>query len=201
MWRHDLVVAPEQVFPKADAAEVARADGAAIRARVAGRDPGTNVVALQLESPIEFDRPEPADPALGALVLALAADAGGAPTVRLASYARSGLLGTAAAVGNLTGELHLILIFPAVRKEVPSSTLPALCWACRPPARLAARLSSRLRRLIVSSRAPRDGADCPWLARGGPLSGSLVRSRLPANRAGSRADGPEGSRRGSGCCR
>src|SRR5207253_475900 len=60
-----------------------RADDAAIRARVAGRDPGTNVVALQLESPIEFDRPEPADPALGALVLALAADAGGAPMVRL----------------------------------------------------------------------------------------------------------------------
>jgi S1-C subfamily serine protease len=83
LWRHDLVVASEQVFPKADAAEVVRADGAAIRARVAGRDPGTNVVALQLESPIEFDRPEPADPALGALVLALAADAGGAPMVRL----------------------------------------------------------------------------------------------------------------------
>ena len=83
LWRQDLVVASEQVFPKADAAEVVRADGAAIRARVAGRDPGTNVVALQLESPIEFDRPEPADPALGALVLALAADAGGAPMVRL----------------------------------------------------------------------------------------------------------------------
>ena len=83
LWRHDLVVASEQIFPKADAAEVVRADGAAIRARVAGRDPGTNVVALQLESPIEFDRPEPADPALGALVLALAADAGGAPMVRL----------------------------------------------------------------------------------------------------------------------
>src|ERR1700730_3819097 len=83
LWRHDLVVASEQVFPKADAAEVVRPDVAAIRARVAGSDPGTNVVALQLESPIEFDRPEPADPALGALVLALAADAGGAPMVRL----------------------------------------------------------------------------------------------------------------------
>ena len=54
-----------------------------IRARVAGRDPGTNIVALQLESPIEFDRPEPADPALGALVLTFAADARGTPLVRL----------------------------------------------------------------------------------------------------------------------
>ena len=112
---------------------------------------------------------EPADPALGALVLALAADAGGAPTVRLASYARSGLLGTAAAVGNLTGELHLILIFPAVRKEVPSSTLPALCWACRPPARLAARLSSRLRRSIVSSRRSSRRGGLPVAGSGRPF--------------------------------
>src|ERR1700730_7981054 len=61
-WRNNLVVASEQVFPQADAAEIVLADGAAIHARVAGRDPGTNIVALQLESPIEFDRPEPADP-------------------------------------------------------------------------------------------------------------------------------------------
>ena len=83
LWRNNLVVASEQVFPRADAAEIVQTDGAAIRARVAGRDPGTNIVALQLESPIEFDHPEPADPALGALVLTFAADARGAPLVRL----------------------------------------------------------------------------------------------------------------------
>src|SRR5438046_9609752 len=82
-WRNNLVVASEQVFPRADAAEIVQTDGAAIRARVAGRDPGTNIVALQLESPIEFDRAEPADPGLGALVLTFAADARGAPLVRL----------------------------------------------------------------------------------------------------------------------
>src|SRR6202047_4741625 len=83
LWRRDRVVASEQVFPKADAAEVVQADGTAIPARTAGRDPGTNVVALQLERAVESDRPGPADPALGALVLTLAADAGGAPSVRL----------------------------------------------------------------------------------------------------------------------
>src|SRR5882724_9304919 len=83
LWRNNLVVASEQVFPRADAAEIVQTDGAAIRARIAGRDPGTNIVALRLESPIEFDRPEPADPALGALVLTFAADARGAPLVRL----------------------------------------------------------------------------------------------------------------------
>src|SRR5258708_6181375 len=83
LWRRDLVVASEQVFPKADTAEVMQVDGTAIPARTVGRDPGTNVVALRLESTAEFDRPEPADPTLGTLVLALAADAGGAPMVRL----------------------------------------------------------------------------------------------------------------------
>jgi hypothetical protein len=83
LWRDNLVVASEQVFPRADAAEIVRSDGAAIRARIAGRDPGTNIVALQLESPIASDRRGPADPALGALVLTLAADARGAPLVRL----------------------------------------------------------------------------------------------------------------------
>jgi S1-C subfamily serine protease len=83
LWRHDLVVASEQVFRRADAAEIVQVDGATIRARVAGRDPGTNIVALQLESPIESDRPGPADPMLGALVLTLAADARGAPLMRL----------------------------------------------------------------------------------------------------------------------
>ena len=83
LWRDNLVLASEQVFPRADAAEIVQADGAAIRARTAGRDPGTNIVALQLESPIGFVRPGRADPALGALVLTLAADARGAPLVRL----------------------------------------------------------------------------------------------------------------------
>jgi S1-C subfamily serine protease len=83
LWRRDLVVASEQIFPKADAGAVVQADGTAIPARVVGRDPGTNVVVLRLESAIEFDHPEPAEPALGALVLALAAEAGGAPMVRL----------------------------------------------------------------------------------------------------------------------
>jgi S1-C subfamily serine protease len=84
LWRRDLVVASEEIFPKADAAAVVQADGTAIPARVVGGDPGTNVVVLRLESAIEFDHSEPAEPALGALVLALAAEAGGAPMVRLA---------------------------------------------------------------------------------------------------------------------
>lgn len=77
LWRKDVVVASEQVFPDAADATVTLADGSAFNARVAGRDPGTNIVALQLSgtpdpAPLSADEPRP-----GALALALAADDGG----------------------------------------------------------------------------------------------------------------------------
>ena len=77
LWRKDVVVASEQRFPEAKDAKVMLADGSAFTARVAGRDPGTNVVALQLDGapdsvPLPAGEPQP-----GALVLALGADDGG----------------------------------------------------------------------------------------------------------------------------
>jgi S1-C subfamily serine protease len=82
LWRKDLVVASEQAFPNVGEAKVTLADGSAFAARVAGRDPGTNVVALRIES-----APDPAplpagEPHPGALVLAFGADDGGV-SVRL----------------------------------------------------------------------------------------------------------------------
>src|SRR5207244_1964823 len=100
-------IASEQVFPRADASEIVQTDGAAIRARVAGRDPGTNIVALQLESPIEFDRPEPADPALGALVLTFSGGARGAPLVGLGYLP---WLGPARAPARLSSRLRLSIV-------------------------------------------------------------------------------------------
>ena len=83
LWRKDVVVASEQALPKAEEAEVALADGGSFAARVAGRDPGTNVAVLRLDG-----APEPAplaaeEPRPGALVLALAADGVGGVAVRL----------------------------------------------------------------------------------------------------------------------
>src|SRR5437762_4953008 len=82
LWRKDVVVASEQRFPDAGEAQVTLADGSAFTARVAGRDPGTNVVALQLDgapdpAPLPSGEPQP-----GGLALALGADDGGI-TVRL----------------------------------------------------------------------------------------------------------------------
>jgi S1-C subfamily serine protease len=83
LWRKDVVVASEQALPKAEEAEVLLADGGTFAARVAGRDPGTNVAVLRLDG-----APEPAplaaeEPRPGAVVLALAADGVGGVAVRL----------------------------------------------------------------------------------------------------------------------
>jgi S1-C subfamily serine protease len=77
LWRKDVVVASEQRFPDAGDAQVTLADGSAFTARVAGRDPGTNVVALRLDgtpdpAPLRAGEPQP-----GGLVLAFGADDGG----------------------------------------------------------------------------------------------------------------------------
>jgi S1-C subfamily serine protease len=83
LWRSGVVVASEQVFPKTDRADIVLGDGKRVGARVAGRDRGTNLVALRLEQPIEAALPAAAEPRLGELALALAASASGAPLVRM----------------------------------------------------------------------------------------------------------------------
>jgi S1-C subfamily serine protease len=83
VWGSDVVVASEQVFPRATEVEIRLADGRELKATVAGRDPGSNVVALRLEEPVEVTRPTSAETRLGALVLAVGAAAGGTPSVRL----------------------------------------------------------------------------------------------------------------------
>jgi S1-C subfamily serine protease len=77
LWRKDVVVGSEQSFPDAGEATVTLVDGSAFTARVAGRDPGTNVVALRLDGapdpgPLPASEPEP-----GGLALALGAHDGG----------------------------------------------------------------------------------------------------------------------------
>jgi len=77
LWRKDVVVASEQRFPDTGDAQVTMADGSAFTARVAGRDSGTNVVALTLDgspdpAPLPADEPQP-----GGLALAFGADDAG----------------------------------------------------------------------------------------------------------------------------
>ena len=82
LWRTDVVVAAEQAFADVEEAKVVLGDGSSFAAHLAGRDPGTNVVALKLDG-----APEPAplaagEPHPGALALAFGAAAAGV-SVRL----------------------------------------------------------------------------------------------------------------------
>src|SRR4029077_4649000 len=53
LWRKDVVVASEQRFPDVGDAKVTLSDGSALAARVAGRDSGTNIVALHLDGNVD----------------------------------------------------------------------------------------------------------------------------------------------------
>jgi S1-C subfamily serine protease len=83
LWRKDVVVASEQAFPEAGEATVTLAGGRSSTARLAGRDPGTNVVALRLDGTPDPAPLPAADPHPGALVCAFGADGGGGVSMRL----------------------------------------------------------------------------------------------------------------------
>ena len=89
LWRPDVVVASEQVFPEVAEAEIVHAAGAAVPARIAGRDPGTDLVALRLDTPIDIGPPEAAEPRHGGLALTLSTGFGGTQA-RLGIIARVG---------------------------------------------------------------------------------------------------------------
>ena len=82
LWQPDVVVASEQAIGEREEYEVITAQGLATQARIAGRDPGTNLLMLRLDSPLPSMEILRADARTGALVLALGADVDGATTAR-----------------------------------------------------------------------------------------------------------------------
>jgi S1-C subfamily serine protease len=131
VWDGDVVVASEQMFPRASEAVIRLADGRELKATVAGRDPGTNVVALRLEQPVEITRPPSAETRLGALVLAFGAAAGGDASVRLGIVRALGPAWHSLAGGLIDRRIGLDF----GRKAARSSMRPAGFSVCRPPAR------------------------------------------------------------------
>jgi len=83
LWRDDVVVTSEQMLPDGTDFTVVR-NGVELPARLAGRDPGTNVAALRLERGLGSARPPTAPvPRPGSLALIVGADSAGGPTGRL----------------------------------------------------------------------------------------------------------------------
>jgi S1-C subfamily serine protease len=74
LWRKDVVVAAEQALARVEKAKVVLGDGSSFTAHIAGRDPGTNVVALRLDGTVDSVPLVAAEPQPGALVLAFGAE-------------------------------------------------------------------------------------------------------------------------------
>jgi S1-C subfamily serine protease len=83
LWTPNAVVVSEQALPSSSSDFEVRVADATAPARVAGRDPGTNVAVLRLEREIPSQLPPDAVPQVGALALAVGVGAEG-PAVRLA---------------------------------------------------------------------------------------------------------------------
>src|SRR3954467_11488355 len=82
LWQPDVALTSEQSLPRREEFELLVA-GATAKAKLAGRDPGTNVAVLRLERPIEFSAWKHAEPIHRALALAFGADGTGGVRTRL----------------------------------------------------------------------------------------------------------------------
>jgi S1-C subfamily serine protease len=83
VWRSDIVVASEQSLPPKDDFELVAAGGPVVTARIAGRDPSTNVAILRSAEPIVPPAIAAGEARTGALALAIGADGTGGASARL----------------------------------------------------------------------------------------------------------------------
>ncbi|MSP02118.1 MAG: serine protease [Acetobacteraceae bacterium] len=90
LWRPDAVVTSEEAVGENDSARVRQGE-AEVAAKLAGRDPGTNIAVFRLATPLTGSLPPTgATPRPGSLALVVGADASGAPTGRLAMVHATG---------------------------------------------------------------------------------------------------------------
>jgi S1-C subfamily serine protease len=82
LWQ-GAVVTSEQAVGDREEYEVVSASGATARARIAGRDPGTNLLVLKTETPLDAPTAPRGSARVGTLALALGASVEGAPSARL----------------------------------------------------------------------------------------------------------------------
>jgi S1-C subfamily serine protease len=83
VWRSDIVVASEQSLPKKEEFELVAAGGSVVTARIAGRDPATNIAILRLAEQIASPSIAAGEARTGAVALAIGADGTGGASARL----------------------------------------------------------------------------------------------------------------------
>ena len=83
VWRSDVVVASEQSLPRKDEFELIAPGGSVQTAKLAGRDPSTNVAVLRLASPMASPSIAAGEALTGGVALAIGADGTGGASARL----------------------------------------------------------------------------------------------------------------------
>jgi len=83
VWRSDIVVVSEQSLPRKDDFELVAAGGSVLTARIAGRDPSTNIAVLRLAESIASPPITVGEAHTGAVALAIGADGAGGVSARL----------------------------------------------------------------------------------------------------------------------
>ena len=89
LWRPGVAVTSEQVLAEGEDYTAVLPGGATVPAKLAGRDPGTNVAAFALAHQVA-PLPRAAETGVGAMTLLLGADGTGAPTARFGMVRRLG---------------------------------------------------------------------------------------------------------------
>ena len=82
-WRSDIVVASEQSLPRKDEFELVAAGGSVLTAKIAGRDPSTNIAILRPATPMASPSITAGEARTGAVALAIGADGAGGASARL----------------------------------------------------------------------------------------------------------------------
>jgi len=83
VWRSEIVVVSEQSLPRRDDFELVAAGGSVLTAKIAGRDPGTNIAILRLAEQIAAPSIAAGEAHTGAVALAIGADGTGGASARL----------------------------------------------------------------------------------------------------------------------
>lgn len=83
LWHSGIVVASEQSLPRKDDFEIVAPEGTVLSAKLAGRDPSTNIAILRPDGPIAAPPIRAGEARTGAVALAVGADGTGGASARL----------------------------------------------------------------------------------------------------------------------
>src|SRR6266436_7015748 len=83
VWRSEIVIASEQSLPRKDEFELVAPGGSVLTAKIAGRDPSTNIAMLRLAAPLASPSIAAGEAHAGAIALVIGADGSGGASARL----------------------------------------------------------------------------------------------------------------------